>query len=305
MKVLVAEDDPTVRYVLQRLLTGWGFDVVSATDGDEAWARLNEADPPSLALLDWDMPGRDGVEICRGLRQSSGRPYTYTILLTVKAETEHMVSALDAGADDYLSKPFHADELKGRLNSGRRIMQLNQSLRFRAAHDALTNVWNREQVMDHLDRELSYAARTGITVSVALLDLDDFKRVNDDYGHLVGDVVLREVAGRMRGSVRREDAVGRYGGEEFMLVLRGGTHEDSAEVAERVRRAICGAPITTSRGELRQTASVGLAVAAAGRLPSANDLVSAADEALYRAKAMGKNVVESALVPVPALVVAS
>jgi two-component system cell cycle response regulator len=296
MKILIADDEPVSRRMLQGLLTKWGYDVVSAEDGKAAWEHLNAPDAPRIALLDWMMPGLHGVDVCREMRAHRPEPYTYILLLTAKDAKESVVEGLESGADDYLTKPFHPQELKARLRVGRRLLELEDTLvqareamRFKATHDALTGVWNRGTILETLDREITRSRRERVSLGVVIGDLDHFKSVNDTYGHLAGDSVLRETTRRMKASVRPYDAVGRYGGEEFLVLLPGCDGAATADKAEQLRAAIGQRPIETHSGPLRVTMSFG--GLATGNWPNenANQTLQMVDAALYRAKQDGRN----------------
>ena len=303
MRILVAEDDPVSRRLLESYMAKWGYEAVVASDGAEAWERLQAADAPRLALLDWMMPGLDGVEVCGRVRQRAQQPYTYILLLTAKDEKLDVIEGLESGADDYLTKPFHSQELKARLRVGKRILDLEDGLlaarevlQFKATHDQLTGLWNRGAILDTLHRELARSRRESGSVGVLLADLDHFKSINDDHGHLAGDQVLRETARRLTSSVRIYDAVGRYGGEEFLIVVPGCNALTARTKAEQLRAAIGSRPVKTTEGAIPVTASIG-AVAASGEVDAnanADALLRAADAALYRAKAAGRNRVELA-----------
>jgi diguanylate cyclase (GGDEF)-like protein len=301
MKILIAEDDPTSRRVLQALLEKWGYEVVLANEGRAAWQALQGEDVPPIAILDWVMPEMDGIQLCRSIRERGKEPYTYILLLTGRDRKQDIAKAFEAGVDDYLTKPFDADELKARLRAGTRIVALQESLisardalQFEASHDPLTGLWNRGAILDALRRELGRAHRQGTPVASVLADLDHFKRVNDNYGHLIGDMVLRETARRMRSSVRLYDTVGRYGGEEFLLVMPACNATGAVELADRVRAQVCAEPIDTSQGEVQISLSAGVAVDCNPRDEDPTVLLRAADEALYRAKEKGRNRVELA-----------
>jgi diguanylate cyclase (GGDEF)-like protein len=303
VKVLVADDDSTGRRILGRHLEKWGYQVEVVADGEQALARLTAEDPPRLAILDWMMPGEDGVEVCRAVRAQCAEPYVYIILLTGRSSTEDLVEALDAGADDFITKPFQPLELEVRLRVGRRSVDLHfeliearEALREQATRDSLTGIWNRRAVLEVLERELARAQRhldLG-RLGVMLADLDHFKQINDTYGHPVGDEVLREVAARMRRFTRPYDTVGRYGGEEFLVVLADCGDEGVSSVADRLRRCIADTPIATAAGELEVTMSAGVVAAYGDMEASADSLIVLADQALYRAKQRGRNRVETA-----------
>jgi diguanylate cyclase (GGDEF)-like protein len=296
MKILIADDDPVSSRLLDRLLVKWGYEVIAAHDGTEAWEVLQAENAPRVALLDWIMPGIDGLEICRRVRARSGQPYVYIMLLTANDKVGNLVEGLESGADDYLTKPFHPQELRARLRVGLRMLDLEsrlvearESLRFKASHDSLTTIWNRGAIIEMLERELSRARRDGSSVGILLADIDHFKRVNDTRGHLVGDEVLRAVTGRLKGEVRSYDSVGRYGGEEFLILLPGCDNPKLTAKAEQLVKVVERSSIGTSTGTVAVTISVG--AIASGDCPHAevNKLLRAADTALYRAKVAGRN----------------
>jgi two-component system cell cycle response regulator len=286
--VLIAEDDTICRIILQTWLKTWGYQVVVAEDGVKAWEILQQETAPELLILDWVMPGLDGIELCRRVRQREQN--AYILLVTANDGKQEVVKGLEAGADDYLTKPFDTDELRARLRVGQRILALHQQLRFQASHDVLTGVWNRGASLHMLHSELERAARSQTSTGVLMLDLDHFKRINDTGGHLAGDGVLEEVARRIVGTVRSYDVVGRYGGEEFLIVLPGCRSNQVQETAERIRAAVAGSPIRAAGSEVVATVSIGGAVAMP-RTTSSTEALAEADAALYRAKAAGRNCV--------------
>jgi diguanylate cyclase (GGDEF)-like protein len=301
MKVLAAEDNPVFQSMLRALLTKWGYDVVAARDGIEAWRILESAAAPRLAILDWMMPGVDGVELCRRVRAAGREPYIYILLLTARTESEDLVQGMEAGADDYLTKPFNAHELRVRLRAGRRILDLQEelmvareALRDQATHDGLTGLLNRVTILDVLRTELARAARERRPVAVLMADLDHFKLVNDTHGHLAGDAVLREAARRMKSSVRPYDSIGRYGGEEFLFVLPGCDAPAAQAQAERFREALASQPIPIGGQSIRVTCSIGVSGSAGLPVSSSDTLVRDADLALYQAKDRGRNQVAQA-----------
>jgi diguanylate cyclase (GGDEF)-like protein len=301
MKILIAEDDPVSRRLLEAKLVKWGYDVVVTCDGDEALKALRTKDAPKLAILDWMMPGVDGVEICGMMRREAREPYIYIILLTALHRDEDLVAGMEAGADDYITKPFIANELRVRLRAGRRIIDLQnelinarEALREKAARDPLTGLWNHEEILRIMGLELSRAGRERGHVSVIMADLDLFKKVNDTHGHMAGDAVLRLTARRMLSLVRDYDYIGRYGGEEFLLVLPGCDGEWARILADRLCQSIGGDRMDISEGMLPITISLGVATTCKGRKSDVNSLLQAADMALYRAKENGRNRVEIA-----------
>jgi diguanylate cyclase (GGDEF)-like protein len=301
VEVLIAEDDMVSRRLLEATLARWGYDVVITCDGTEAWQVLQGPDAPPLAILDWMMPGIDGVEVCRLVRQHVQEPYIYLLLLTTKGRRENIIEGLDAGADDYLTKPFDPHELQVRLRAGKRIVTLQaeliearETLRIQASHDSLTGVWNRRAILERLGDELARAEREGTPVAVVLADLDHFKRINDSYGHIAGDAVLCEAVNRMRVSLRLYDAIGRYGGEEFLMVLPGCTTQDAVKLADRLRMSIGQETVEVTGGHIVVTSSLGVAASDTIPVLDAASLIRAADTALYRAKAGGRNCIELA-----------
>ena len=299
MRVLVADDEPISRRFLQSALLKWSYEVVVASDGDEAWQILHDSQAPRLALLDWMMPGRKGIEICRAVRSRVSQPYVYILLLTARKDKVDVIEGLESGADDYLTKPFYAQELRARMRVGERILELEDNLvaareamHFRATHDQLTGLWNRAAMIESLTRELPRAVREGRSLGILLADLDHFKRVNDTYGHLAGDAVLREAAHRMLAVVRSYDLVGRYGGEEFLLLLSGCDAESLLGRAEKIRSEIASTPVTAVEGNLNVTISVGAVSSSRVQEVDTEAFLRAADQALYRAKNAGRNRVE-------------
>ncbi|NUM53957.1 MAG: diguanylate cyclase [Candidatus Hydrogenedentes bacterium] len=301
MRILIAEDDAVSRRILEAYLRKWGHDVVVAKDGAEAWECLQREDAPRLALLDWMMPAIDGVEVCKRVRARDGAPFTYLLLLTAKGETGDIVTALDAGADDYLIKPYNADELRSRIGAGERIVRLheelelaNAALRRLSQTDFLTQVSNRSAIVHRLEEELSRSARTNAPLAVFLLDVDHFKRINDTYGHAAGDAVLIEVARRLKEQCRTYDATGRYGGEEFVVIAPGPQRTEIEAVGERVRKAIAHAPFACDDKSIDVTVSVGGVWIAPGVAASVDVVLRRADELLYQAKHAGRNCIVTA-----------
>jgi diguanylate cyclase (GGDEF)-like protein len=302
MKILIAEDDPVSRRALQTFLRRWDYDVTVTCDGVEAWEALQQEGAPRMALLDWMMPGMDGVEVCAEVRKRGPEPYVYILLLTAKSRTQDVVEGIEAGADDYLAKPFDTHELKARLNTGRRIIELQdelirarEQLRLQATQDALTGLWNHAAILDILRREIDRSRREGTPVGVMMADLDHFKHINDTYGHPAGDEVLRQVAQRMRSAVRAYDSIGRYGGEEFLVVAPGSDAANTFQQAERLRAAVCEVVPIGGGPEIPVTLSLGVSSASEPDEMDWDTLLRAADTALYQAKDAGRDRVEMAL----------
>lgn len=300
VKILVADDSIVSRHLLNATLTKWGYEVVLANDGTQAWDLLQRDNAPPLAILDWMMPGLTGPEVCRKIRERGSHPYTYILLLTSKSLKEDLVEGMESGADDYVIKPFDQHELNVRLRAGIRMIDLHtellvtrEALREQATKDSLTKLWNRSSILETLTQELSRSGREGTSIGVILVDLDHFKNVNDTYGHLGGDIVLQEAARRMRQSIRGYDAVGRYGGEEFLILLPGCDDHSTFAQAERLRAVLSEEPISLPGVEFRLTASFGCTSATPGKAIFSRDLlIRRADEALYLAKRLGRNRVE-------------
>ncbi len=301
MRVLIADDDMVSRSVVKALLTKWGYEVLEAEDGNQAWDILKEKDSPRLVLIDWMMPGMAGLELSRRLRQLDDNTYHYVILLTGRNSKEDIIDGLDAGADDYITKPFVAQELEVRLRVGSRILALQQSLQealekqsYQARHDPLTGILNHREILNILEKEINRSERQGNSLAVIMGDLDYFKKVNDTYGHVAGDAVLVEVANRMRHNIRTYDSIGRYGGEEFLLVLPNCAAQEAMLIANRILDNISKEPVMFNSTPIPITISLGLAVKEVGEILATADLVQAADTALYQAKKNGRNRIEMA-----------
>ena len=296
MKILIADDSIVSRHLLEVTLTRWGYEVVSASDGGQAWEILQRDDPPTVAILDWMMPGMTGLDVCRSVRKRAREPYTYILLLTSKGRREDLIEGMESGADDYISKPFDHNELNVRLRAGTRLVELQgelvatrEALREQATKDSLTCVWNRSSILDILDRELARSAREGGPLGVVLLDLDHFKSINDNHGHFAGDAVLQEAAWRMRDAIRPYDAIGRYGGEEFLILLPGCDEESTFGQAKRLRSLLSREVLVVNDAKLTLTGSFGCTSAMPGQKVTGESLIRKADEALYLAKSLGRN----------------
>jgi diguanylate cyclase (GGDEF)-like protein len=299
MKILIAEDDKISRRMLQKVFIGHGYEIVSASDGDEAWRILEEPGHPRLLVLDWIMPGITGVEIVRRLRERwNGHTY-YIIILTILHTPEDIRFALDSGADEFISKPYYADTLRARANVGRRVVSLHEALSEKirlleeanatishlAATDELTGLYNRRFFNESLTKSLSSARRHSFTVSLIMVDLDNFKTVNDTYGHSAGDRVLQKFADILRSLARTDDVYARWGGEEFIILLTHTACDGAADLAERVRSTVESECVHVT--SLVVTASFGVVELKEGEDEEA--LIKRADKALYRAKREGRN----------------
>jgi diguanylate cyclase (GGDEF)-like protein len=296
---LIAEDDPLYRYALRHFLSESGYEVRLADDGLQALQLAQGQDPPRLLVLDWMMPGLQGPEVCRRLRARTSDRYQYVLLLTAKDTTADIVAGLESSADDYLTKPFDAHELLARVRVGARMIKLQdrllaaqEALRFQATHDVLTGVWNRRALLDLISAELERARRNSSPLWLFMIDLDHFKRINDEHGHHVGDCALREIAQRLTTAVRPYDIVGRYGGEEFMVATAELESENPYQLANRLREAVSSSPVKASAAEIYVTVSIGAATADPPFDCSVEKLILRADKAMYTAKRDGRNRVE-------------
>ena len=295
MKVLVADDSPTTRFALRKNLLDWGYEVVEACDGEEAWSALRGEDPPRIAVLDWMMPDLDGVDIAKRLNDQDGGPFVYTILLTSRTDKQDMVFALENGAHNFQSKPIAPEELRSHVNVGRRLVEADDKLKEYAAEmerlattDSLTGILSRRHFLELGEREWERARRYKRQTSLLLMDIDHFKTVNDTYGHAAGDTTLQALAEVCLSTLRTNDLFGRLGGEEFAVLLPETPRQTAGEAAERLRQAIGTLVIPSEDHEIRITVSIG----AAPLLPedeSIDQALRRADAALYEAKEAGRN----------------
>jgi two-component system cell cycle response regulator len=297
--ILLAEDDPVTRMLMTRFLKKAGYEVEPAANGSEALDKMTQRYYPIL-VTDWEMPEMDGVALCTAVRNLQLDGYVYALLLTARDSKEHIIAGLEAGADDYLIKPVHEAELIARLNAGRRILNLEHSLRVAnqrnrilSITDALTGAYNRRYLMEQLPRELERCRRYAYPLSVVMCDIDHFKAINDAGGHASGDEVLQQFAARAQKLIRsNSDWISRYGGEEFLIVLPETSHEGAVAVAEKTRAVIASTPFATRTGDVSVTASFG--VASTGRSGpdltlKVDALIRTADECLYRSKQAGRD----------------
>ncbi len=295
MKVLIADDDSSFLVTMEKQLSRWEYEVTAVSNGLEAWDVMTGDDPPRLILLDWMMPGLDGLEACRRIRTRAEGAYCYIVLLTAKGGRDNIIEGINAGADDYVVKPFDPQELRVRLRAGRRIIELQQALKREASTDSLTGLHNRNSIYGTVKRELLRADREGTHLAVAMVDIDNFKRFNDTYGHLAGDECLQEVSRRLASSVRAYDSVGRWGGEEFLIVLPGCDMNSAKGMAERLRCSVGDLPLTAREAHREVTISVGVCCKGSGTAGDADRLIEAADRAMYVAKDAGRNRVHMSL----------
>jgi two-component system cell cycle response regulator len=302
MRILIADDELMSRRLLEKTMQRAGYEVTAVENGRLAADELCKPEGPRLALLDWIMPELDGPGVCRAVRKRKDQCYVYMILLTSKERKEDVVAGLESGADDYLTKPFDPEELKARLRTGMRILDLEdrliearEGMRFQATHDALTSLWNRGVIMELLGRELARSRRENRCTAILLGDIDHFKNINDTYGHLAGDEALRETARRLVSSVRSYDFVGRFGGEEFLVTLNNCDPAFALARAEIIRKTICERAVETSAGSVSISMSFGLLLSQEWGYLSVPELLHEVDTALYGAKAAGRNCVRVAV----------
>lgn len=304
MRILIADDDIVSARLLHRTLERWGYEPVVVHDGLSALDVLTSASPPLMAVIDWMMPGMDGLEVVRRMREAGREPYTFTILLTSRSERTDLIAGLEAGADDYLAKPFDMHEMEVRLRGGRRIIELQgaliaarEALRIQATCDPLTGLYNRRALLDRLNMELVRCSRERLDLGFLMIDLDRFKQINDEHGHPAGDAVLIAAADRLRSEFRPYDVVGRIGGEEFVAILPGISPSSVVAAAERLRLAVAGISVDYGGQEIRVTCSIGVASLSLCNESTGEGLIREADLALYRSKADGRNRVSTAWRP--------
>ncbi len=282
---------------MSRRLSQCGYEVMTVSNGTEAVHRLLHNDGPRLLLLDWMMPGLDGPEVCRAIRQGPRQAYVYITLLTSKDLKEDIVEGLEAGADDYLTKPCNLQELRARLRTGERVLGLEDKLiaardemRHKATHDGLTNLFNRTSIIQKMQDEVERLSNYGKQFAVVICDIDHFKSINDKYGHPVGDEVLREIALRLGKSVRVGDEVGRFGGEEFLFVLAGCTENGLNHLTHMICESIRCKPVQTTAGPVNVSISAGALHLGNGSVPlNVERVLQRVDEALYQAKSCGRD----------------
>lgn len=298
MKILIVDDDPVLRQILHTYLARAGYDVALAEDGRTAWEAW-QRDHHRLLITDWMMPVMDGPELIRQVRVANYPGYTYIIMLTAKEGKSDVIFGLESGADDYLTKPFNAGELRARISIGERILNLERDLQQAlvrmeelATHDAVTGLLNRRALYTHGEAELNRAQRDAKPLSFVMLDIDHFKSVNDHHGHLIGDQALRMVADTMARNRRPYDWAGRWGGEEFLLILPSTDMAEAAQIADRLRTMVNETAVPLGNGQslyLKVSLGVTSSSARPGDQYTLDRLTKEADDALIRAKREGRN----------------
>lgn len=294
MKILVADDSNTVRKIMANVLTNMGHEVILAEDGNTALAIMERPDSPHMLISDWQMPGLNGLELSTRIRSMEKPVPPYIIILTANHEPEKTVACLDAGANDYLTKPFKSDELKARIGAGCRTTDLciklyraQQAMVQLAVRDPLTGLYNRCEAMEALKRETAVAKRYKTTVSVALVDIDNFNAVNKEHSQQDGDVVLREFAQTVLGCINEYDVLARYCDDRLMLLSAHMTTIEDMQVFEHIRETVASHRFTVASGDVLLTVSIGEAHANDGMPPE--ELLKKAEEALATAKNNGRN----------------
>jgi diguanylate cyclase (GGDEF)-like protein len=299
MQVLVADDDRTIRMLVENVLNLSGYQVITAINGEEAWDIMQGNNSPRMAVLDWEMPGMSGLELCRRIRESESNKtrYTYILLLTARNQKNDLIIGMQAGADDYVTKPFNPHELNVRMRAGQRIVELqielfNMKEEFRrlSRTDPLTGCYNRRAILERLHAELARAARDGKPLGVGIFDIDHFKAINDMNGHSYGDSALCEFVRRLEKGIRISDMYGRVGGEEFLVLWPAADMTGVTAAAERIRALIGGNPFRLDEKEVQVTVSIGVTITEGHETPES--VMTRADNALYSAKEKGRNRVE-------------
>ncbi len=297
--VAVVDDDAAIRRLVRFMLSRSGYDSFECTTGEEARRELFSR-PWDLAILDRKLPDMDGLALCRELKSKAEFRSRYIVMLTGEAGQEDKIEGLELGADDYITKPFNHPELLARVRAGERIvdlqkelMETNRRLELLSITDGLTKLHNHRHFQDELARAFEESQRYNRPLSLAMIDIDFFKKVNDTHGHAVGDEVLKAVARLYKDSVRSTDLVARYGGEEFAVLMPETELPDGCAFAEKIRALIESTPIQTQAGAIRATVSVGVASVPQPRIRNPKELIIAADKALYRAKKNGRNQVQA------------
>lgn len=295
MRILIADDDPFTSKLMAKVVKNLGYECIVVHRAQEALKLLQSENAPKMALIDWVMPEMTGVELCKKVREDKQYCYKYLILVTSKDLKEDIIKGMDAGADDYVTKPFLSQELAVRINAGKRILDLQDQLTYLATHDVLTGILNRRAILKKLKQEMCRSKRNPFSIGIVMADLDHFKKVNDTYGHVAGDMVLVEASKILKSCLREYDEVGRYGGEEFVVVLPGADAQQSAVIANRMCEALAKSEILYGEHTLKVTSSFGVFAINGDCDPEKiDDYFRTVDKALYEAKEEGRNRVKIA-----------
>ena len=294
MQILIAANDKKSGTELSDIMQEWGYEVIEASNGQEVLSVLTGEAAPKMILLEWEIPEMCGLELVKKISKISTEIPFYIIMLTAKGEKSDIIEGLNEGASDYLVIPFDMGELRARINVGRRTIELHdelihsrKKLEYQVAHDALTGLYSRSFILEYLNKELARAERIAEGITVAICDIDYFKKVNDEYGHPIGDIVLKEFAHILTENIREYDIIGRLGGEEFLLITTTKQEDEENSIFERIREKVENSVIKTEAGEISITISIGAASYINGK--SGENLIYEADKALYTAKEEGRN----------------
>lgn len=294
MQILIAANDKKSGTELSDIMQEWGYEVIEASNGQEVLSVLTGEAAPKMILLEWEIPEMSGLELVKKISKISTEIPFYIIMLTAKGEKSDIIEGLNEGASDYLVIPFDMGELRARINVGRRMIELHdelihsrKKLEYQVAHDALTGLYSRSFILEYLNKELARAERIAEGITVAICDIDYFKKVNDEYGHPIGDIVLKEFAHILTENIREYDIIGRLGGEEFLLITTTKQEDEENSIFERIREKVENSVIKTEAGEISITISIGAASYINGK--SGENLIYEADKALYTAKEEGRN----------------
>ena len=296
MKLLIADDSKVSRMMLVAITKEWGFDIIEAADGEQAWNIMQEPDAPQLILLDWEMPKLNGIEVCSRITAKKLDMPPYIVMLSSRSSSHDIVEGLSKGANDYISKPFDTAELQARLQVGKRFISMQNKLNNTlneltelASYDALTGLLNRRSIMKALPKKIKRISRTSNVLCIGMCDIDNFKQINDTHGHVIGDAVLREVSARMRDTLRESDLIGRYGGEEFLIITA--VDADGGNIVyDRICKNVSAQSVKVD--ELLIPVTVSCGVARYSEELDKQDMkkfITRADNALYQAKNSGRN----------------
>ena len=294
MKILVVEDDPVTRLLLVRACQDWGFEMIEADSAEVALELIKHPKHADIhiVLTDWSLPNMSGVELCETVKRALPNLFLYVVMLTNKSSTQYLVEAMEKGVDDFIKKPFEAEELRVRLRAGERIVNQSLKLEFLANHDELTELWNRRKLIQQLEQEWQRYVRGKETISLLLMDIDHFKTINDTHGHLAGDAALKHFADLLRQQSRPYDILGRYGGEEFIFALPETDEEQALLVGNRIREQLKHHPLLFEQQQIDITVSIGVAEVNQD-CSDLHDLITRADNAMYKAKRSGRDRVET------------